>query len=186
MNRIDEESLVNRLRGRDPLALAELYDLFGGQVYRAALATVRDEATAENLTQETFLYLWNRIGAFDGARGSLARWVGMVARCRTLDYVRSAEYRMARRTAPLDAAGGCAGRWAADERVTQAERSRVLRGPWNRLRPCEREALGLAYYAGLTQSEIARELQRPLGTVKTWMRSGLESLRSALERADAF
>ena len=186
MKTIDEEGLVNRLRERDPLALAELYDLFGNQVYRAALATVRDGAAAENLTQETFLYLWNRIGAFDAARGNLARWVGMVARCRTLDYVRSAEFRMSRRTAPLEAAGECRGRWAADERVTQAERTRMLRGPWNRLRPCERQALGLAYYAGLTQSEIARELRRPLGTVKTWMRSGLESLRGALEGADAF
>ncbi len=186
MERAKEADLVRRLRARDPLALAELYDQYGTFVFRAALATVRDREAAENLTQETFLYLWNRIGGFDARRGTLARWIAIVARCRALDYVRSAEFRMARRAAPIEAARACADLSRTEDLLTQAEHARLLREPWQRLRDCERHALGLAYYAGLSQTEIALRMQRPLGTVKTWMRSGLESLRAALEGASAF
>jgi RNA polymerase sigma-70 factor (ECF subfamily) len=177
--------LLARLRGRDPHALAELYDRFGTYVYRVAFSIVRDRSTAENLTQETFLYLWNRIAAYDASRASLVRWVGLVARSRALDHVRSAEYRMGRLTGPLNEETDPPA-LAIQSSLEQAERIRLLSGPWKRLKPGERQALRLAYYSGLSQSEIAERLNRPLGTVKTWMRSGLQSLRAALEGASAF
>ena len=179
------DTLAARLRGRDPLALAELYDRFGTYVYRVAFGIVRDAGTAENLTQETFLYLWNRAAAYDASRASLARWIGLVARSRALDHVRSAEYRMGRLTGPLDQEADPPPP-AIPHSLEQTERIRLLSGPWKRLKPGERQALRLAYYSGLSQSEIAERLNRPLGTVKTWMRSGLQSLRSALEGAGAF
>ncbi|SPE36075.1 RNA polymerase sigma factor [Candidatus Sulfopaludibacter sp. SbA3] len=181
-----EASLVSRLRGRDPLALADLYDQFGTYVFRVAYCLVRDADAAENLTQETFLYLWNRIAAFDSGRGTLTAWVGLVARSRALDYVRSAEFRMARRTAPLEDARPLANPSSVECRMAQVERIRLLEGPWQRLKQCERQTLRLAYYSGLSQPEIAERLNRPLGTIKTWMRSGLRSLRAELEGADAF
>ncbi|HXB74951.1 MAG TPA: sigma-70 family RNA polymerase sigma factor [Candidatus Acidoferrales bacterium] len=180
-------SLVSRLQARDGLALGELYDQFGTCVYRVVLGLVRDAATAENLTQETFLYIWNRIGGFDAARGSLAAWVGLVARSRAIDYLRSVECRMARSAAPLGDAEHYAQRYpqpaAAHGGLTQVERVRLLQGPWMRLQRCERQALRLAYYWGLSQPEIAERLNRPLGTIKTWMRRGLQSLRADLEGA---
>jgi len=171
-----EASLVRRLQARDRLALADLYDRLGTTVYRLVWRMVRDTTAAENLTQETFLYVWTRIGTFDAARGSLVSWVGMVARSRTLDYVRSVEGRMALRVAPLEEVP------TAEERggLNEVERAHLLRGPWMRLRRCERQALGLAYYAGLSHGEIAEQLHRPLGTVKTWIRKGLEALRAEL------
>lgn len=181
-----EANLVSRLKARDPLALAELYDQYGTCVYRVALALVKDTATAENLTQEAFLQIWNRIGAFDAARGNLAAWVRVVVRSRAIDYIRSPEFRMARRATPLEYAERCADPSAAQSRLAQMERVRLLQGPWSRLRPCDRRALRLAYYVGLSQSEIAERLNRPLGTVKSWMRRGLQSLRADLEGADAF
>lgn len=180
------DSLVARLQKHDPAALAELYDRFGTYVYRVAWSIVRDTSTAENLTQETFLYLWNRIAAYDPSRASLVRWIGLVARSRALDYVRSAEFRMARLTGPLDEAAADGPRFAIRSGLEQAERVRLLSGPWKQLKQGERQTLRLAYYSGLSQSEIAQRLNRPLGTVKTWMRSGLQSLRAALEGASAF
>ena len=184
-DRSQEASLGSRLQAREPAALAELYDQFGTFVYRVALGRVRDAATAENLTQETFLYIWNRIGAFDAARGSLANWVGMVARSRTIDYLRSLECRMARSTAPLEDAARCVDSSPAHPSMAQVERVRLLEGPWKNLKPCQRQALRLAYYVGLSQSEIAQRLNRPLGTIKAWTRQGLHSLRAALEGSHA-
>jgi len=180
------QTLVARLQERDPAALAEMYDRFGIYVYRIAWSIVRDPSTAENLTQETFLYLWNRIAAYDPSRASLVRWIGLVARSRALDYVRSAEFRMARLTGPLDEAAGDGPPFATRGGLEQAERIRLLSGPWRQLKHGERQTLRLAYYSGLSQSEIAERLNRPLGTVKTWMRSGLQSLRAALDGVNAF
>jgi RNA polymerase sigma-70 factor, ECF subfamily len=172
-----EQNVVCRLQARDPQALAELYDRYCALVYGIARRIVRDVPAAEDLTQETFLFIWNRIGTFDPARGSLVRWVCLVARSRSLDYLRSAESRMARSAAPLE-----------DARISSAaamnvERVQLLRDPWNRLRDHERKTLWLAHWLGLSQPEIAARLNRPVGTIKTWMRKGHQSLRASLEGA---
>lgn len=175
-----EASLARRLQARDPQALAELYDAYGTWLYRVALAIVKDPGAAENVTQEAFLHIWNRSAAFDAARGSLAGWARAVARNLAIDYVRSKEFRVSQRTAPIE--------WAdcpADNSAAQCERVRLLDGPWKRLEPCDRQALRLAYYWGFSQIEIAERLGRPLGTVKSWMRRGLAALRAELEGADA-
>jgi RNA polymerase sigma-70 factor (ECF subfamily) len=172
--------LVSRLEARDRLALAELYDQFGTCVYRVVLGVVKDAPTAENLTQETFLYIWNRIGGFDAARGSLAGWVGLVARSRAIDYLRSVEGRMARSTAPMEDAERYAQRYGKGYAQRYAHPSPVRSGLTQR---CQRQALRLAYYWGLTQPGVAERLNRPLGTIMTWMRSGLQSLRADLEDA---
>jgi RNA polymerase sigma-70 factor (ECF subfamily) len=179
--RSHEAALAVRLRARDPLALDELYDLCGAPVYRLALRFVHDRATAEDLVQETFLYVWTRAAAFDPARGSLLQWVYLVARSRALDHVRSLEFRMSRRGAPLEAVPGGGIREAPA--VLRADAIRLLQKPWSGLKSHERETLRLAHWGGLTQPEIAARLGRPLGTVKTWMRKGQRSLRAALEGA---
>jgi RNA polymerase sigma-70 factor, ECF subfamily len=181
--------LVSRLQARDPLALAELYDRYGSCVYRVALALVRDTAAAEDLTQEAFLHIWNRAASFDSNRGSLASWVRVMVRNLAIDYLRSAGFRLARRTTPLEHAGRSVdinhAENQADSRLAQLDRIRLLQGPWTRLRPSDRQALRLAYYGGFSQPEIAARLNRPLGTVKSWMRRGLESLRAELEDSHA-
>ena len=178
-----EASLVRRLQERDPDALGDLYDQFGTQVYRSALRIVRNVAAAEDLTQETFLWIWNRIGTFDAARGTLACWIGMVARSRAIDYARTAEFRAARNSGEFkDGVGSMDG--GAFTRLFHRDRIRLLQEPWKRLTRNERQALRLAHWSGLTQAEIAERLNRPLGTIKTWMRKGHQSLRAALEGAD--
>ncbi len=175
----EEAILVGRLQAQEAAALGELYDRCGAAVYRLALRLVRN-AAAEDLTQETFLSIWSGIRTFDARRGSLERWVLVVARSRVIDYLRTAEVRAARHQAPVEAAEPVAGRHA-EARMFRIEDNRLLAGPWRSLKPQERVVLRLAHWAGLSQTEIAQHLQRPLGTVKSWMRNGHRSMRAALE-----
>jgi len=179
-----EASLIRRLQERDPAALGDLYDQFGAMVYRVALRMVRNVPAAEDLTQETFLWIWNRIGTYDATRGSLACWIDLVARSRAIDTVRSLEFRVAQNSEPFQDAERCIDGSALPGRLLQMERARLLQGPWTRLTRHQRQALRLAHWSGLSQSEIAERLNRPLGTIKTWMRKGHQSLRAALEGAD--
>jgi RNA polymerase sigma-70 factor (ECF subfamily) len=180
-----EATLVRRLRERDQLALGELYDQYGRLVYGLGIRILRDASAAEDLTQETFLYIWNRIESFDATRGSLMRWITLVARSRILDYVRSSEFRAARKCAPLEAAEQRPDRFAVPDATSHSERVQVLKEPWKKLKQHQREVLRLAFYSGLSHPEIARQLNRPLGTIKTWIRSALQSMRADLEAVNA-
>src|SRR5262249_19887787 len=86
----DDTGLVTRMQRRDPQALAELYDRYGRVVYALILRVVRDTGIAEDLVQETFLRVWNRVGGFDAQKGSIGPWLLAVARNRSIDYLRSA------------------------------------------------------------------------------------------------
>ncbi len=142
-------ALARRLQARDPRALEDLYDQFGSLVYGMSLRYLRDVPAAEDLTQETFLCLWNRAATFDAARGSLASWVGMVARCRAIDYVRSVECRMTKNSGPLEDAEFCPDPPSAPGGLSRAEQIQMLQDPWKKLKGHERQALRLAYWAGL-------------------------------------
>src|SRR5579864_6731506 len=84
-----DTNLIGRLQRRDPQALAELYDRYGRVVYSLILRVVRDGGTAEDLVQETFLRVWNRVQGFDAEKGAIAPWLLAVARNRAIDYLRS-------------------------------------------------------------------------------------------------
>ena len=176
---------VRRLRERDPLAFRELHDEYRNLVYRTTLRIVGNAAAAEDLTQEVFLSIWLRIGAFDVTRGALPTWISIMARSRAIDYVRSRNCRGAERHAPFEEAARSLPSSAAFSTSRQVEHKCLLQGPWSRLRQHERHTLRLAFYSGMSQSEIARQLKRPLGTVKSWMRQGLQSLRAEFEAAGA-
>ena len=176
-----DAALVRRLRARDPLALAELYDRIGAPVYHLALRLVREVPAAEDIVQETFLAVWTRIGTFDAARGRLHYWVLAVARNQALSYLRSQQRCSASRSIPLDEAMGP----MTHPDVAAVERRSILEGPWKNLKSHERQTLLLAHWAGLPQAEIARLLDKPLGTVKTWMRGAYQSMRTAIEGQNA-
>src|SRR5258708_130791 len=91
----DEKDLIRRLKNRDPHALGELYDRYGRMTYALIFRIVRDNGSAEDLVQETFLRVWNRINGFDSEKGALGPWVLAVARNRAIDYLRSVDGRMA-------------------------------------------------------------------------------------------
>ena len=173
----EDSALARRLKNRDPRAMAELYDRYGRLAYFLIYRIVANQGAAEDMVQETFLRVWNSIHNFDEARGPLGRWVLSVARNRAIDYVRSWEGRMARGAFPIH-------EWdqppvAADfeNDLLNLDLVRALRGAMTRLPARQQAILDLAYVEGLTQSEMAERLERPLGTVKTWVRAALQALR---------
>ena len=178
-----DAQLVERLKRREPQAMADMYDRYGRAAYSLILRIVRNTGIAEDLVQETFLRIWNRVHAFDSARGALGVWLLAVARNRALDYVRSVDGRMTQSAThfeELDNPGAFAD---LEQDMLNVDRARVVRDALGKLNQNQRDVIEMAYYEGLSQSEMAERMKQPLGTVKTWARSALKILRAELGQA---
>lgn len=170
----------------DGAALGALYDRYGTSVFSLALRMLGDRQLAEEVVQETFLRVWRQAAAFQMARGTLATWILGIARNLAIDELRR------RGARPQPAPGDPQERLAllesdeadpAEQAYTHI-RHDVVVGALESLPPAQREVLELAYFNGLSQSEIAERLGDPLGTVKTRMRLGLQKLKSILGPAE--
>jgi RNA polymerase sigma-70 factor (ECF subfamily) len=177
-----DAELVERLRRRDAQALAELYDRYGRLVYSLILRVVRDGALAEDLVQETFLRVWNRAQGFDAQRGALGPWLLAVARNRAIDYLRSASGRE-RNSLELEQTDHPSLYTDMERDILASDKARAIRAALEKLSPRQREVIELAYFEGLTQTEMAERLGQPLGTVKTWVRTALKNLREEFGEA---
>lgn len=164
------ESLIRRLASGEQGALAEFYDLYSGLVHALALRILRHGADAEDVVQEVFLQAWRQAARFDATRGSVEAWLCTIARSRALDRLRR---RVSRREDPGAAA-------PAPSAIPRNEEALAVRKAIGGLSEDQRQALELAYYEGLTQSEIAARLGEPLGTVKTRIRTAMIRLREVL------
>ena len=176
----DDSDLARRLRAREPQAMADLYDRYGRLAYALILRVVRDAATAEDLVQETFLRVWNRVQSFDPERGALGPWILTVARNRAIDYLRSMDGRMSASALELERLENPALFSSFEDSALALDRVRRLQGAFEKLSPNQRMVIELAYYEGLSQTEMADRMKQPLGTVKTWVRSALKVLRDEL------
>ncbi len=174
-----EGDLMARLQNRDPQALAELYDRYGGILYGVILRIVQDSGTAEDLVQETFLRIWNHVGGFDSARGAAGPWLLTVARNRALDYLRCQGKRI-RNTVELNETEHPSLFMDMQSDNLRFDVVNHVKSALARLAANQREALELAYFEGMSQTEIAERMGQPLGTVKTWMRRALQQLREEL------
>lgn len=181
----DDSELVDRLKRRDPHAMSVLYDRFGRLTYSVILRIVRNEGVAEDLVQETFLRVWNRIPAFDRTKGAIGPWILTVARNRAIDYLRSVGGRGSERSFELDLLEQPTLFASAQSGLLTLDRQKMIRDALERLTPNQREVIELAYYEGLSQTEMAERLKQPLGTVKTWVRAALKMLRQELGEAVA-
>lgn len=179
----EDPDLARRLKNRDPQAMADLYDRYGRITFALIFRVVRNEAVAEDLVQETFLRVWNRVHAFDHEKGALGPWVLAVARNRAIDYLRSVEGRMAQSAFELEKLEQPGLFVNMENSILNMDRVRALRGAFEKLTPNQRLVLELAYYEGLSQTEMADRLKQPLGTVKTWVRTALKLLRDELGEA---
>lgn len=183
LNAGSDRELAGRLKRREPQAMGELYDRYGKLVYSVILRVVKESGVAEDLTQETFVRIWNRAQFIDDEKGSLAAWVLTVARNRAIDYLRSVEGRVAQRTSEFDPALEHPSHFVdLESDIVNSDRARVLRGAMQKLNANQRVVIEMAYYEGLSQSEMAERMKQPLGTVKTWVRSALRVLRDELEQ----
>jgi RNA polymerase sigma-70 factor, ECF subfamily len=173
---LPDDGVLELLARSDETALAELYDRYGGPSYRLALRILRDETLAQDAVQDAFLTAWRTAPSFDPHRGSASTWLLTLVHRRAVDVVRREDRR---RALPLDDAPVAAGD-ATDETVETRELRREVQAALEQLTPLEREALELAYYGGLSQSEVAERLGVPFGTVKSRMFAGLARLRDVL------
>lgn len=171
--------LLRRMHHGDESALEALYARYGGLVYTLALRIVGDPDLAREVLQDAFLRSWNGRETYDPLRGRVAWWLMGIARNRAIDLLRSRTHqaRLRERDAPSALmAAGDAGANALDALGLRRAVTNALAG----LPAAQREAIELAYYGGMTQSEIARELGQPLGTIKSRMREAMERLRMLL------
>jgi len=179
----DDQEIARRLKQRDANAMAELYDKYAGLVYSVILRAVNNPATAEDLVQETFLRVWNRVHTFDTERGRLEGWIVTVARNRAIDYLRSLRSQPGESTTTLEDlehSGLFVTRETEADRLT---RRKAVGAALDRLNEEQRRVLELTHFQGLTQTEIAEQMQKPLGTVKSLVRSALKLLRTSVVEA---
>ena len=173
-NKRDEAALIERICAGDETAMAEMYDRYSGIVYGVALRVLGDASAAEDVLQEIFLQLWRNPQAFDANRGRLPSWLAVIARNRAIDHLR-------KRPQEDDIAGLpiSTGVNLEDE---SAQRLAVekIRGALGQLPAEQRRALEMAFFEGMTHTEIAGKTGEPLGTIKTRIRAGLLAVRKAV------
>jgi RNA polymerase sigma-70 factor, ECF subfamily len=171
----DDTSLLALVRKGDEQAMASLFDRYSKVVYSVALRVLRDPAAAEDVLQEIFMQVWRNPDSFTSTRGSLGGWLAVVARNRSIDTLR--------RKRPTDSVDDVV--LASSTNIaSEVERSSLMeraRGVIVTLPAEQRKTLEMAFFDGLTHSEIAELTGDPLGTVKTRIRSALLTLRKAFQ-----
>lgn len=183
-----DAALMRQVRGGDPVAFSRLYDRYAARVHGVAHAILRDDRLSEEATHDVFLVVWQRPGAFDPSRGTFAGWLLRAARNRSIDLLRRHRWEQ-----PLTARPENGDQepdpvaWLVDPAPDPADQavSGVVGGQvrtalgW--LSPDHRLLLEMAYFKGLTQREIAEQLGRPLGTVKSQIRAAMRRLADLLD-----
>jgi RNA polymerase sigma factor (sigma-70 family) len=173
-----DESLLARVASGDEDALGRLYDRFGRVAYGLALRVLRDERLAEDAVQDAFVAVWRQAASFRPERANARTWVLTFVHRRAVDLVRREERRRAEPLAPeIEPTAGSAAEAAELRERREAVQRALAQLPEEQRRPIE-----LAYYGGLSQSELADRLGEPLGTIKSRMFTGLKRLRELLER----
>jgi RNA polymerase sigma-70 factor, ECF subfamily len=170
-----DAALISAIRAGDPGAMALLYDRYGSVVYSVALRVLGDTGAAEDILQDVFMQLWRSPGSFDSSRGSLGPWLAVIARNRSIDSIR-------KRHPETDIDDVIIS--VEPDLASDAERGRAMekvRGALETMPGPQRSALEMAYFEGLSHSEIAAKTGEPLGTIKTRIRTGLLSLRKVFQ-----
>jgi RNA polymerase sigma-70 factor (ECF subfamily) len=178
-----DAALSQRLVQKDVQAFEQLYELHSRTVYALVFRIVQQPSTAEEVVQDVFLHLWRNSGQYDSTRGPFVPWLLTLARNRALDHLRLKSERQRRREElpeTLPQVAVAPGYEAALDEKRRAEQVRRLMGS---LYPQQKRAIEMAYFEGLSHSEIAAALREPLGTVKSWIRNGLQRLKEELQAA---
>ncbi len=172
---LSDAALVAAIRSGKESAMAELYDRYSALVYSVSLRVLGDTGAAEDVLQEVFLQLWRNPDVFDSSRGNLAPWLAVIARNRSIDVLRKRRPETDVEDVVLSLEPDMAGE--ADRGMAMIKVRTVLGG----MPAAQRSALEMAYFEGLSHSEISAKTGEPLGTVKTRIRTGLLTLRKAFE-----
>jgi RNA polymerase sigma-70 factor (ECF subfamily) len=169
----DDAALIARMRAGDHSAMADLYDRYSGIVYGVALRVLASTTAAEDVVQEVFLQLWRNPQSFDAERGRLAPWLAVIARNRAIDQLRKRPAEDDIDELPISTGVNL------EDDAAQKLAVEKVRAVLALLPPVQRKALEMAFFEGMTHTEIAGKTGEPLGTVKTRIRTGLLALRKA-------
>jgi RNA polymerase sigma-70 factor (ECF subfamily) len=174
--------LMQGVAARDSAALRALYDRYSGLVYTLGLRILRDRADAEELLVDVFWEIWSRGDRFDASRGTPLTYLMTLTRSRAIDRTRG-RGKMRPLSLQSEESPEPAGAGSPTDDALGAERRDVIRQAIGQLEPQQRQAIECSFYDGLSHSEIADKLGKPLGTVKTYIRQGLIRLRESLRTA---
>jgi RNA polymerase sigma-70 factor (ECF subfamily) len=181
-DRAIELELLARIAKRERAAFEQLYDRYSNILYATAMKFLKEGADAQDVVQDVFIQIWDKAKLYDPAKGKPLTWALTLTRNRSIDRIRAIQ----RRTRLRDdfeketVADESAGVREALSGVDAGEKSQILRDAVGRLSPEQRKVIELAFFGGLTQSEVADRLGEPLGTIKARARRGLMKLKEIL------
>ena len=178
-----DAQLLGQIAQGDRDAFAQLYDRFSAPLYSTALHVLRDTTEAQDVVHDAFVTLWEKAATFDTSRGSAFSWAVTLVPNRAIDRVRMRRRRaeLLAESAPEDLGYASEGSMSdASDAAILGENARLVRAAVAALPAEQQRALELAFFSGLTQEEISRQLREPLGTVKARIRRGLLKLRDVL------
>ena len=176
-----DASLVQQLLQRDMRAFEQIYDRHSRLVYGLVYRIVQQAGTAEEVVQDVFLQLWRNAAQYDASRGPFLPWLLTMARHRALDTLRLKSERQRRREDQTEELPGVSAAPQFEKQLDEKRRAVQVRELMTSLQPQQKRAIELAYFEGLSHTEIAATLKEPLGTVKSWIRNGLLRLREGLQ-----
>lgn len=182
----DASALIQEIVAGDQSALTALYDSTSRLLFGLVLRILGDYASAEEVLLDVYTQVWKQAASYDPRRGSPLAWLTTIARTRAIDRLRSGRFELQRKETLEAAEDKTSPQGNPEEMIVMSERQKLVRSAIAALTPEQRQVIELAYYSGLSHSEIAMKIGEPLGTVKTRTRLGMmklgELLRPMLER----
>lgn len=176
-----DAALPEQLVQKDARAFERLYDLYSRTVYSLVFRIVRQTSIAEEVVQDVFLHLWRNAAQYDSARGPFVPWLLTLARNRAFDHLRLKGERQRRREELPETLPQIVMTPGYEAALDEKRRAAQVRELMCSLYPQQKRAIEMAYFEGLSHSEIAAAMSEPLGTVKSWIRNGLQRLREGLQ-----
>ncbi len=175
--RVPDSALVERIMAGEEGALSALYDRYAGMLFAMLVRILKDTSAAEEVLQDLFLQLWRGASRFDAGRGSLPAWLLVIGRNRALSRLRRPERREILEDPEEFSLESVPSAGDLEDDAARTQLMQRLRGAMATLPPEQKEALELAYFEGMTQTEIAARTGSPLGTVKSRVRAAMQSLK---------
>ena len=180
MQPVSDSALIEKMIAGDEAALSTMYDRYSPMLFGVLMRILRDEQAAEEVLQDLFLQLWRNAKRFDASRGSLAGWLLVIGRNRAISRLRGRASRELLEEEDGDYANVFVSAQNLEDEAARTQLINRLTKALATLPPEQRQAVELAYFEGMTQSEIASRTESPLGTVKTRVRTAMQSLKKIL------
>ena len=182
----DDQSLIRLIARSQESALSELYDRYSRLVYSLALNAVGDPATAEEITQDVFIRIWDHAGTYQAEKSKVVTWIASITRYRSIDVIRRRKIRPESQSVSweIEPSANEMNPINVEQTVEISQERRRVRQAISMLPEEQRQALAYAYFQGYTHREIAEVLGEPLGTVKTRIRLAMQKLRQLLEQEE--